>query len=89
MGSVLVLAERGTDDGTVRRSTCELLTVARRSASDGALCGRADEACVAALGCMARRGCSRGRAGRATELRRSGGGGGARRDRPPGAADAC
>jgi electron transfer flavoprotein alpha subunit len=48
---VLVLVERSEADGTVRRSTCALLTVARRLGTPVAvLCGPVDAASIALLG---------------------------------------
>ena len=51
MGLVLVLVERSEADGTVRRSTCALLTIARRLGTPVAvLCGPVDAASLALLG---------------------------------------
>ena len=51
MGAVLVLVERSETDGTVCRSTCALLTVARRLGTPVAvLCGPVDAASLALLG---------------------------------------
>jgi electron transfer flavoprotein alpha subunit len=51
VGAVLVLVERSPSDGTVRRSTCALLTIARRLGTPVAvLCGAADDDAVALLG---------------------------------------